>query len=974
MISKVLVLGYYDRQNLGDDMFKFIFGKYFEQQWSNCKMLIKNTDDIEQIDPDTDLVICGGGDIINDYFMEKIKTLTAPIIDRIPIYALGIGFPYISQVNNHVLNTFDYIAYRTQIDTEAITEFYGSNRAQYYPDLGWLLPRWSKDKIDDVVFNELTMIQEHKNEKKIGIFLTNTIKNANDLASYNKIMDSLASSIVKLADQTMSTNKLARCVGKAGGKVYQIYLISMSTNTQNPNEDDRKINIDLYTRVLKYGRFSNLHLINTAMPPDEILPIFRQFYVTICTRFHAHIFSMIAKVPFLSIYSSRKVEDLLTTYDLHEHSIKMEINQELMYPISLDSAKTLEKFTNLVYKYDDFKIKLDRIYNQNIVKIDRLFNTMNNLIWTPVKNVVIDSAAFQYKVDIKIHEIATKIVRVLFPSQTRETVDKYITQMILTDDTRIRVSDLVKISILATDPVDSNTTDNTVKINVVVDLLVELIVFNITGDRVSEYNYGLREQIMSCDYNFAESIKWIMVEQLKEGRSDELLPSVIENPIPTSYRKFDMRYFKQHALDGHHRSGWKYVVNALNKFHGPGQPIFDSFLDKTFGWNYDFYESTGMLPFKKPWAGIFHHTHNENFTMYNLVEVFKKPLFLMCLTTCIGLYVLSRYSQAWLVNQLNQVGFGHIKVTVLYHPTEFPALCFTWNKFNKNYLKGEAQVVQVGTWYRNSYAIFRLPTPLKLKKAALKGKEMDNAYLTDKQYDKVTDVLYDLSNMWSRCHSNNSIENCGCHWNSIDNGGCHGHHHDHCDYCSNNNHSSSHNSSSHNSSHNSDSDDSSNSHHSANSSLSDNSRLGNSEHDGRHDHNKKKCRCHRKRNKYMMGLIDMVRENHESVRMIPTLNDAEYDKLLSENVVFINLVDASAVNTVIECIVRRTPLVVNRLPAVEEYLGKDYPLFYNTLEEAEALLNDINKLKEGYEYLLGYDTTWLHINTFLRDFIASLPK
>jgi hypothetical protein len=85
-------------------------------------------------------------------------------------------------------------------------------------------------------------------------------------------------------------------------------------------------------------------------------------------------------------------------------------------------------------------------------------------------------------------------------------------------------------------------------------------------------------------------------------------------------------------------------------------------------------------------------------------------------------------------------------------------------------------------------------------------------------------------------------------------------------------------------------------------------------------------------------------------------------------------VDASAANTVIECIVRRTPLVVNRIPAVEEYIGREYPLFYNTLEEANAILNDLDLLELGHKYLINYDISKLYISTFIKDFIASFNK
>ena len=78
-----------------------------------------------------------------------------------------------------------------------------------------------------------------------------------------------------------------------------------------------------------------------------------------------------------------------------------------------------------------------------------------------------------------------------------------------------------------------------------------------------------------------------------------------------------------------------------------------------------------------------------------------------------------------------------------------------------------------------------------------------------------------------------------------------------------------------------------------------------------------------------------------SVESIGTLSDADYDTLLSQSVVFLKLIDASAVNTVLECVARGTPLIVNRLPALEELLGGTYLGFYDTLEEAAQLLTQV---------------------------------
>ena len=56
--------------------------------------------------------------------------------------------------------------------------------------------------------------------------------------------------------------------------------------------------------------------------------------------------------------------------------------------------------------------------------------------------------------------------------------------------------------------------------------------------------------------------------------------------------------------------------------------------------------------------------------------------------------------------------------------------------------------------------------------------------------------------------------------------------------------------------------------------------------------------------------------------------------LLCRNIAFVELHDAGANNTVVECIARATPLLVNKLPSVVEYLGAGYPFYYDSLEEA----------------------------------------
>jgi hypothetical protein len=109
-----------------------------------------------------------------------------------------------------------------------------------------------------------------------------------------------------------------------------------------------------------------------------------------------------------------------------------------------------------------------------------------------------------------------------------------------------------------------------------------------------------------------------------------------------------------------------------------------------------------------------------------------------------------------------------------------------------------------------------------------------------------------------------------------------------------------------------------------------------------------------------------IEKNHlnPSIIMKYTETFEEYDNLLTNNLVFIDLFDASANNTVLECIVRNTPIIVNKIDGIIDYLGEDYPLYYNELSEVASLING-EKILLAHEYLKKMDKTPFKINTFL---------
>jgi len=99
----------------------------------------------------------------------------------------------------------------------------------------------------------------------------------------------------------------------------------------------------------------------------------------------------------------------------------------------------------------------------------------------------------------------------------------------------------------------------------------------------------------------------------------------------------------------------------------------------------------------------------------------------------------------------------------------------------------------------------------------------------------------------------------------------------------------------------------------------------------------------------------------------------EYDSLLSQNIVFIDLIDAGANNAILECILRNTPIIVNKIPPVVEYLGEDYPLYFSSLKDVTNLLH-IDKIIEAHNYLKNMNKTDIMIDTFNKSIVNITNK
>lgn len=118
---------------------------------------------------------------------------------------------------------------------------------------------------------------------------------------------------------------------------------------------------------------------------------------------------------------------------------------------------------------------------------------------------------------------------------------------------------------------------------------------------------------------------------------------------------------------------------------------------------------------------------------------------------------------------------------------------------------------------------------------------------------------------------------------------------------------------------------------------------------------------------------EQCRQNYETGRPLPgnveqlgRQDDLQYDVLLAENMVFLELIAAAANNTVVECLTRHTPICLNRHVGPEEYLGADYPLFYDDFDSLGQLLTR-ERIVAAHHYLRhrAGNAWWLRVEMFV---------
>ena len=115
----------------------------------------------------------------------------------------------------------------------------------------------------------------------------------------------------------------------------------------------------------------------------------------------------------------------------------------------------------------------------------------------------------------------------------------------------------------------------------------------------------------------------------------------------------------------------------------------------------------------------------------------------------------------------------------------------------------------------------------------------------------------------------------------------------------------------------------------------------------------------------------------EYITVLKELKNCEYEKLFVNSCLFVYFEDCSINNIILECIKFNTPIIVNKLPSVVQYLGEDYPLYYSNQDDLSNLKNRtylLSKIVEANKYLENMNKSHVSVQSFNSKLVYDLYK
>jgi len=275
--ASILVCGYYDRDNYGDDAFIAVLAR----AWGQHRLTFRN---IEVVTPEevraADLIVLGGGDLLQEYFLTYIDKNILPY-KRSPLYAVGVSIPFASVIEQGRLDMIDQFWCRFRSDTETLRKRYGAEAVHYIPDLALLTPMPKR---------RLT-----GSKKRVGLCLSMSLARGSSAA--------ITLQLRNLIQRLLSLN-------------YEVVWLPF--NTDNGASKELESDIHLYNLLPLETR---RHVVLCAS--ENLLTTLVEMDIVIASRFHAHVFCSLLAIPVVSLVLTRKIDQWNLDHGWGRNAVKL---------------------------------------------------------------------------------------------------------------------------------------------------------------------------------------------------------------------------------------------------------------------------------------------------------------------------------------------------------------------------------------------------------------------------------------------------------------------------------------------------------------------------------------------------------------------------------------------------------------------------------------------------------------------------
>jgi hypothetical protein len=110
--------------------------------------------------------------------------------------------------------------------------------------------------------------------------------------------------------------------------------------------------------------------------------------------------------------------------------------------------------------------------------------------------------------------------------------------------------------------------------------------------------------------------------------------------------------------------------------------------------------------------------------------------------------------------------------------------------------------------------------------------------------------------------------------------------------------------------------------------------------------------------------IFLTKDEINTVNKLEYVSTQNYHKIFENNLVFLDVYLTTINNTILECIISNTPIILNRKQEYINLIGGDYPLFFDNIDEINSFIETDNNILKAHKYLKNIDKTKFSMNFF----------